>query len=97
MRQAIPESRTGWKWWAWSAMRRDDGLGKPVKPAIYIPYTSVMPPWTQILVRTDVPPLTILHGVREQIHPSTPTSRPRDMSAVWKTGSPPSRSGRRSI
>ncbi len=27
-----------------------------------------MPPWTQILVRTEVPPLTVLHGVREQIH-----------------------------
>ncbi len=46
----------------------DDGLGKPVKPGIYIPYTIFMPVWTQILVRTDVPPLSILHGVREQIH-----------------------------
>jgi len=43
-------------------------LGKPVKPGIYIPYTIWMPPWTQILVRTDVPPLSILHGVRQQIH-----------------------------
>ncbi len=46
----------------------DDGLGKPVKPGIYVPYTIWMPVWTQILVRTDVPPLSILHGVREQIH-----------------------------
>ncbi len=46
----------------------DDGLGKPVKAGVYIPYTIWMPTWTQILVRTDVPPLSILHGVREQIH-----------------------------
>ncbi len=46
----------------------DDGLGKPVKPGIYIPYTVMMREWTQILVRTKVPPLSILHAVREQIH-----------------------------
>jgi putative ABC transport system permease protein len=47
---------------------RDDGLGKPVKPGIYVPYTLYMRPWTQILVRSQVPPLSILHGVRQQIH-----------------------------
>ena len=47
---------------------RDDGLGKPVKPGIYVPYTLYMRPWTQILVRAQVPPLSILHGVRERIH-----------------------------
>jgi len=46
----------------------DDGLGEPVKPGIYVPYTLFMAPWTQILVRTQVPPLSILHGVRAQIH-----------------------------
>jgi predicted permease len=46
----------------------DDGLGKPIKPAIFVPYTIAMPMWTQILVRTKVPPLSILRGVREQIH-----------------------------
>jgi predicted permease len=46
----------------------DDGLGKPVKPAIYIPYTVWMPVFTQVLVRTDGPPLSILHDVRRQIH-----------------------------
>jgi predicted permease len=47
---------------------RDDGLGKPVKPGVYVPYTLYMPPFTQILVRTQVPPLSILHEVRAQIH-----------------------------
>ncbi len=46
----------------------DDGLGKPVKPGIYIPYTVAMPVWTQILVRTTVPPLSVLREVRQQIH-----------------------------
>ena len=46
----------------------DDGLGKPVKPGIFIPYTIWMPVFTQILVRTDGPPLSILHDVRKQVN-----------------------------
>jgi putative ABC transport system permease protein len=45
----------------------NDGLEKPAGPAIYIPYTVFMPPFTQILVRTEVPPLSILNDVRRQI------------------------------
>ncbi len=66
--QAIPESSDWLEIVGVVGDALDDGLGKPVKPGIYIPYTIWMPPWTQILVRTDVPPLSILHGVREQIH-----------------------------
>ncbi|MGC1088982.1 MAG: FtsX-like permease family protein, partial [Candidatus Acidiferrum sp.] len=46
---------------------RDDGLRNPVKPAIYIPYTLQMRMFTQILVRTQVPPLSILHSIRERL------------------------------
>jgi len=46
----------------------NDGLGKPVKPAFFVPYTYGLPMWTQILVRTQVPPLSILREVRQQIH-----------------------------
>jgi putative ABC transport system permease protein len=46
---------------------RNDGLSKPVKPAIYVPYTVWMPVGTQILVRSQVPPLSILHSVRAKI------------------------------
>ncbi len=66
--QAIPESSDWLEIVGVVGDALDDGLGKPVKPGAYIPYTIWMPPWTQILVRTEVPPLTILHGVREQIH-----------------------------
>lgn len=45
----------------------DDGLDKPVKPSIYIPYTINMWMWTQILVRTQGPPLAMLHNVQKQI------------------------------
>jgi predicted permease len=50
----------------------DDGLQKPIKPALYVPYTIAMPVWTQILVRTQVPPLTTLRAIREQIHTIDP-------------------------
>ena len=51
---------------------RNDGLRDPTKPAVYVPYTIRMPVWTQILVRTRVPPLTVLRAVREQIHAVDP-------------------------
>lgn len=46
---------------------RDDGIGKQVIPAVYVPFTLYMPPGTQILVQTRVPPLSILNDVRKQI------------------------------
>jgi putative ABC transport system permease protein len=45
----------------------DDGLSKPVLPGIYLPYTVNMWMGTQILVRTEGPPLTMLHSIRQQI------------------------------
>lgn len=51
---------------------RDDGLRKPVKPAVYVPFTTVMQMWTQVLVRTRVPPLSILHAARAQVHAVDP-------------------------
>jgi ABC-type antimicrobial peptide transport system permease subunit len=41
-------------------------------PAVYAPYTVMMPVWTQILVRTRIPPPSVLHAVREQIHTVDP-------------------------
>ena len=45
----------------------NDGLNKPVAPAVYAPYTLVMPPFTQVLVRTQGEPLALLHSIRQQI------------------------------
>lgn len=45
----------------------DDGLDKPVKPAIFLPYSLYMWMHTQILVQSRVDPQSILHSVRQQI------------------------------
>jgi len=70
---------------------RDDGLRNPIKPSVFVPYTISMPVWTQILVRTRVPPLTILRAVREQIHAVDPDQQAsrnvRDLDG-WITGQP---------
>jgi predicted permease len=46
---------------------RNDGLKNPIKPGVFIPYTLSMSQGTQILVRSEVPPLTLLHDVRAQL------------------------------
>ncbi|MGA2596831.1 MAG: ABC transporter permease [Bryobacteraceae bacterium] len=51
---------------------RDDGLQKPIKPAVYIPYTIGMGMSTQILVRTKVEPLTMLRAIRAQVQAVNP-------------------------
>jgi putative ABC transport system permease protein len=66
---------------------RDDGLRKPVKPAVYIPYTIHMRMFTQILVRARVPPLTLLKAVREQlvqVDPEQQAMKTRDLNE-WIT------------
>ncbi|MGB9075978.1 MAG: FtsX-like permease family protein [Terracidiphilus sp.] len=45
----------------------DDGLDKPVAPAVYAPYTLLTMTGTQILVRTQGEPLAIVHSIRQQI------------------------------
>src|SRR5215472_3191685 len=39
---------------------RNDGIGRPVVPAIYLPYTTLIRAWAQFLVRTEGDPLTCL-------------------------------------
>ncbi len=46
---------------------KNDGLQEPIKPAIFVPYTLNMRPWTQILVRSEVAPLTLLHAIQKQL------------------------------
>jgi len=61
---------------------RDDGLRNPIKPQVYVPYTINMWMFTQILVRTRVPPLSILRDVRAQVaqvDPEQQVMRVRDL------------------
>jgi predicted permease len=46
----------------------DDGLSNPVRPEAFVPYTVAMGMYTQILVRSQVPPLTLLHAVRAKVN-----------------------------
>lgn len=46
---------------------RNDGLDRPVVPAIYLPYTTVIKPYAQFLVRTQNDPLTYLHSIRAAV------------------------------
>ena len=46
---------------------RNDGLRNPIRPAFYVPYTLKMRMFTQILVRTRVPPLSMLRDVRAEL------------------------------
>jgi len=50
------------------ADKLNDGLSKPIKPEVFVPYTITMGMFTQILVRSDVPPLTLLHAVSAKVN-----------------------------
>jgi putative ABC transport system permease protein len=54
------------------ADKLDDGLDKPVLSEVFVPYTFIMNMYTQILVRSDVPPLSLLHAVRAKVNTVDP-------------------------
>jgi predicted permease len=54
------------------ADKRDDGLRNPILPEAFVPYTLSMRVWTQILVRSDVPPLSLLHAIGVQVNAIDP-------------------------
>lgn len=51
---------------------RNDGLRSAPRPSIYVPYTVSMGEATEILVRSKVPPVILLHAVREQLKAINP-------------------------
>jgi len=65
--QSVPDSNSWLQIIGVVGDARDDGLRKPIKPAVFVPYTLNMPMWTQILVRAQVPPLAILNRVRAEV------------------------------
>ena len=46
---------------------RNDGLRNAIKPSFFVPYTLKMRMFTQILVRTRVPPLSMLRDIRAEL------------------------------
>jgi len=65
--QAVPDSNNWLQIIGVVADARDDGLRKPIKPAVFLPYTLQMRVWTQILVRSRTAPLALLNRVRAQV------------------------------
>jgi predicted permease len=43
---------------------RNDGVDRPVLPAIYVPYTTFMAPYAQFQIRSQGEPLSLLRSVR---------------------------------
>ena len=87
--QRIAAGSTGWfQIIGVVADARDDGLRNPIKPGVYLPFTTNMWMFTQILVRTRIAPLSLLHDIRAQIvqiDPEQQTMHVRDLDA-WITG-----------
>lgn len=50
------------------ADKRNDGLSKPILPEAFVPYTLTLQMWTQILVRSEVSPLSLLHAIGKQVN-----------------------------
>jgi ABC-type antimicrobial peptide transport system permease subunit len=73
------------------ADKRDDGLRNPIVPEIFVPYTLSMRVWTQILVRSDVSPLRLLHAIGMQVNSVDPdqqiNGQVQDLEH-WITGQP---------
>ncbi len=65
--QAVPDSNSWLQIIGVVGDARDDGLRKPIKPSVFVPYTMYMGMWTQILVRTRVAPLAVLNRVRAEV------------------------------
>ncbi|MGB6689414.1 MAG: ABC transporter permease [Terracidiphilus sp.] len=47
--------------------RRNNGMRDPTIPEVYLPFTHSMDVVTQVLVRSNVPPLSLLHTIARQI------------------------------
>ena len=51
---------------------KNDGLDHPVKPAIFLPYSFVLPPDEQIIVRASSDPETAIRSVKERLREINP-------------------------
>jgi len=60
------------------ADKRNSGMRDSVLPEVYMPFTLSMDVTTQVLVRSEMPPLTLLHAIGKQINtidPEQPLNR----------------------
>jgi predicted permease len=59
---------------------RNNGLQRPVAPAIYVPYTTFMWDGTELLVRTVGAPLAFVHSIRVALQSANPDQRTAEVS-----------------
>jgi predicted permease len=59
---------------------RNDSLVKPVQPAIYVPYSLGAWTGTQMVVRTRVDPLSILHQIQQELASVNPD---QPIATIW--------------
>jgi predicted permease len=45
----------------------NDGLDHPVRPAVYVPYTTLLPPYAQFNIRTQGNPMSYLEALRTTV------------------------------
>ncbi len=45
----------------------NDGLDRPVRPSVYVPYTTLLPPYAQFNIRTQGNPLAYLEALRTTV------------------------------
>ena len=64
---------------------KNDGLDRPVAPAIYVPYTTFMWDRTQLFIRTAGDPLASLHAIRAALVSANPEQRAGTSPAVLET------------
>ena len=50
-----------------TADKVDDGLDQPIAPELFIPYTLLEYMGTQVLIKTDGPPLALIHSLALQV------------------------------
>jgi len=63
----------------------NDGVDQPVRPAIYVPYSTLMPMGTQILVRTRTAPETVSYSIRKQLAAVNPDQQSYGVIADLET------------
>jgi predicted permease len=63
---------------------RNDGLDRPVRPAIFAPYSLVMFPGAQIFVRCRVAPDSILQDIRKRLAAANPDQQASRMETLEK-------------
>jgi putative ABC transport system permease protein len=67
------------------ADKRDNGLTDPILPEVFVPSTTAMGNGTQILVRSQIPPLTLADAVRHSvvaINPDQPIYELKDLEQI---------------